>query len=541
MSTDILSLWDLLDEYAMSDGGSSSSSSPSSVNLIIYNGLAGCSGGQKISEEDEETIGAVTVANLNDTDGDGTENGQIDRDDQSVSISGDHPPGRNEVDLMQLVLKKPDPDKGGNVTLRLVSGNVKLWTDPTKETEVTLNGGAVQYPTSELDKTLWIEALSASASLRDIVLQLEYQGRIDTVKATAVWVTKTARSPWHIRQAADGFPNNPVPGPGNDLPDLTEQDLIDYINKSYENGEWAGYRAADGSRYGFGTMQEENGGGDDEMIGGRILYEFKIAPPGAEELDVVFDVTRQVQYRDYCIFNGSGTLTPCGSDEFPWLRSPVDDNELPNDDAYADGEQNTPVNRHLYSYDAPGTSIQAETNAFYIRRNTFKEWVRVQVNNASFPAWPNSQEQVRGSRASPKYDWHLIHYLKRDSSGKWVEDNANPSYNTPVFSGTGNGTINVTLLANAITEGFTATYSLADLKWTLDGTSSDPVTDTQDPAPEDTEWTLTVAGKITVVITQGATAFANGDEFKFSVFKSTATGGKENEIDEGYIDVTDGP
>ncbi len=90
-------------------------------------------------------------------------------------------------------------------------------------------------------------------------------------------------------------------------------------------------------------------------------------------------------------------------------------------------------------------------------------------------------------------------------------------------------------------EGFPATYDLADLKWTLDGTSSTPVSDDKQSALQGTQWTLTVSNKITVVITQGATFFADGDEFQFSVFKSTATGGKKNEIDEGYIDVTDGP
>ncbi len=94
-----------------------------------------------------------------------------------------------------------------------------------------------------------------------------------------------------------------------------------------------------------------------------------------------------------------------------------------------------------------------------------------------------------------------------------------------------------------MTEGFPATYDLANLKWTLDGTSSDPVSDEKQSAPQGTQWTLTVTNKITVVITQGEfpDLFADGDEFKFSVFKSAASGGKTNEMDEGYIDVTDGP
>ena len=55
------------------------------------------------------------------------------------------------------------------------------------------------------------------------------------------------------------------------------------------------------------------------------------------------------------------------------------------------------------------------------------------------------------------------------------------------------------------------------------------------------KWTLTIGTKVQVVITQGSTAFGNVDEFKFSIFKSSAGGGKQNEVDSGSIDVTDGP
>ena len=70
----------------------------------------------------------------------------------------------------------------------------------------------------------------------------------------------------------------------------------------------------------------------------------------------------------------------------------------------------------------------------------------------------------------------------------------------------GNGTIAVTLLANAVTEGFTAEYDEPSKKWTLTGTSSDSDDDTQDPAPQGTQWTLTIGTKVQVVITQGIVA-----------------------------------
>ena len=100
----------------------------------------------------------------------------------------------------------------------------------------------------------------------------------------------------------------------------------------------------------------------------------------------------------------------------------------------------------------------------------------------------------------------------------------------------------MTLLANADKEGYTDEYDEPTKTWTLTadvGAGSD--TDTQDPAPQSTQWTLTIGTEVTVVITQGATAFADGDKFEFSVFKSTATNGKLNQINTGSIDVTDGP
>ena len=59
--------------------------------------------------------------------------------------------------------------------------------------------------------------------------------------------------------------------------------------------------------------------------------------------------------------------------------------------------------------------------------------------------------------------------------------------------------------------------------------------------PVGTKWTITVGTKVKVEITQGAEAFTDKDKFLFSVFKSSATGGKITEIKEGQIDATDGP
>jgi hypothetical protein len=270
------------------------------------------------------------------------------------------------------------------------------------------------------------------------------------------------------------------------------------------------------------------------------VYEFEVKPNGAEDLDVVFDVTRQIEKRYYLIANGSGTVSAGATEDFPWLQTPVKDNELPNDDTGSTDEDNTPLNSHIYVFDSPGNTRSAGSDAFYIARLTFKEWVRLQLDSTSFSAGEN----LEGSCGSGKEDWHNWRYLVRDSSGQWVEDNTNPSYNAPVFTGTGDGTIGVTLLGNADTEGYTAEYDEPTKTWTLTAdVDADSDTDTQNPAPQGTKWTLTIVTDIELEITQGATAFADGDKFDFSVFKSAAssTGYKKNEVATGYLDVTDGP
>jgi len=160
------------------------------------------------------------------------------------------------------------------------------------------------------------------------------------------------------------------------------------------------------------------------------------------------------------------------------------------------------------------------------------------------PVFHAPADEPQGSRASDTYEWHHVRYLKRNEQGVLVEDNDEVSNCAPKFEGTGNGQIDVALLAEAETEGFTATYSTSgnSKKWTLTGTSGGSVVDEKTgDVPQGTVWTLALGTKVRVTITQGSTAYANGDRYRFSVFKTTSTGGKKNETDEGALDVTDGP
>jgi hypothetical protein len=83
------------------------------VELTIHHGQSGAA----VDNSKEETEGAFTVANKNDTNGDGN----IDKDQNPVTATAR---GIAEVDLMKLIIHKPFPDLGGNVVLSCQGGNI---------------------------------------------------------------------------------------------------------------------------------------------------------------------------------------------------------------------------------------------------------------------------------------------------------------------------------------------------------------------------------------------------------------------------------
>jgi len=220
--------------------GTASASFECEVVLDIYNGFydwqgAGISysGGQKLSTGDKQNIGAVTVANLNDTDGDGT----TDNMDNIVTAGSN---GRNEIDLMKIEVRKKNSSAplSGNVTVSVVSGNVKFWANSTKVTQVTLTGGSVTFPASQLPKVYYVEAVGVSGYLRDIKIQASFNGNTDYVVATAVWLTNT--NIWSSNAST------PIPASAS-LPDCNWTGLVNSINNRWIS-------ASTNQRYGFGPF-----------------------------------------------------------------------------------------------------------------------------------------------------------------------------------------------------------------------------------------------------------------------------------------------
>jgi len=555
------------------------------LDLTIHNGLENASGGQEICDDDEFDDGAVTVANLNDTDGDEIK----DIDDTDVSVSGTNPIGRNEHDLMRLVLEEPQPEGiAGKVRIVIKKGNIKIYKDsidpddpaPQEEKEKrrqSKKAGEAVFPILTSDFTedhdgnglkdiiLWVEARDWS-EMQGIELEYQMQPKGearwvlgDKVRATALWLKMTDRSPWSKKQTSSGFPNNP--DPDIDLPELDEFGIINSINDVFIS--------ANGSRYGQGTQVKV--GEVDTFFGGKILFEFEIKPLGVQKLGVIFDSTRQLKNREHILLQDTTPLVDSTLEHlrnYPWLWETPADNETPNDDdetASSLGEDNIPTSTGnlLYGFDAPGIRLSATKAkdsmgvehdvAFQITRNSFKQWVRIKLNNEAFDYNPlpgftadDGVLSVEGSRASKKVDWHNSYYVKRNLSNLFEPDSAPVSFNGPFREGQGNGSMTVELLEDADTGIYTAFYNeigADEKRWTLVGTGGISNNSVFGDAPEGTQWTITIDSTVRVVITQGSVPFgvAQASGFIFAIFKTKNPQGKRNEIGLGSINVEQNP
>jgi hypothetical protein len=444
---------------------------------------------------------------------------------QDVVVAADAR-GRNEVDLMKIVIRPPaNFDPNSRVTINSIGAPVRLWLAPTKVEEQPV---PFSRRPNMLPLTLWVEAVEPSSSLRDIRIEAVFHSEVlpdsrDEVRATAVWAVPS------LVKATRG-----LGGTTNDFPgDLDSTSLRALVNKTL---------AVDGTRFGYGTQRSQ--GGRDLSVGGRILLEFHLVPPGAETLPIKLDVSRNVYASDYRIASGAGSVaqwTPEFKQSFPEDKSPPQNVESPNDDRNATDEDNTPAGSHIYGWDTPSqfrTAVDGNVQqGFWVRRDQFREFVRIRVGTSQ--QFTDGDGRLQGSRASEYVMWHYVDYLVRDAAGLWTPDTRAVSASTPVRTGGGNGTATVTVLSQALTEGFVATYNRSQKTWTVDGTSSAPVSvAVAGSAPAGTRWRLIVPGRIQLDITQGTSSFDNGAQFSFSVFNSA---NKSNVNATGVIDPAAGP
>ena len=334
--------------------------------LSIYYGQ---NAAQPVSEALEAAGGAYTVANLNDTDGDGTD----DHLDNIVKMTAGAAGVQDEVDLMKLVIS--GPIKQGRMKVTVVSGAIKFWEKSTKETAVPLTGNAFYVLPAALPRTVWVEATAASTTLRDIEIRLGYEtpspqtltDNVDAVRATAIWVTRSQ------------FINTGTNFPG----EISTEAFINTFTNSF-GGQWGIHSVGAPPNFNYAEC-----------------HEFLISPTTAgSHPDFTWDIGRQRQTRVWRKkADGTANITAVGA--FPG-------GDIANDGPSAADEDDAPGGHHLYSLDSP--SIQAPNLALqqaagYVRikqMGNFNEFCRVRFNRVPF----NELSQlVQGSRCSPKSAW----------------------------------------------------------------------------------------------------------------------------------------
>jgi len=380
------------------------------ADLIIHNGLEGYSGGQEISEQEEESKGAVTIANKNDTDGDTQE----DINDDDVSVSGTNPPGRNELDLMNLILEEPKPDSIGiqKVRIRIISGDIKIYKDGPQGKEQSKSNGEATLTQSisafqedhnqngNNDIKWWVEARSVSQDLRDIEIVYEINPEnstkwieCDRVKATAIWALCTETK----HDNTDSYAN------WTDIPSNVQTRIDD-------SG-------------GFGLRYSP-----DNRYKNVIAFQFIIYPSGIDAFsDVKFDLTREIHFLDVWDWDG----LPDTTDSEAW---PINIEE-PNDDTHDTDESDAPSSQnHMYSVDRVGGGPQIKDDAFVelTSQNDYKEYMRVRFDGVK-----PSGESRHGSRCSSYKEWHACHNIIRDGAP------AGGTVNTKRSTGDTNESVNV--------------------------------------------------------------------------------------------------
>jgi hypothetical protein len=338
------------------------------IELDIWNGQDATT---KVA--DKTGVGAFTVANLNDTDGNGT----IDKD-QNGGVTG-------EKDLMKLHTGGY-AGMPGKVKLTVKSGSVKFWEDKEKKTAIPLTNGAVFFdiPAGGLNKDLWVEATAASATVRDIEIWEGYQDAqgnlqdgLDKVKATAIWLEPGANG---IITAGNAVPGN--------LDDATAKQTFQTLHDSK-----------------FGIFNASPG---KSQFSYSIGFEFKVKPAGiGNEPGIKFDVSRQRETAAWIKDNQGWFGNPAGA--FPTTP------DEPNDDNHTADEDNSPTNDHIYSLDNPSVPFLAAPTERIVKRGNFREFVRVRLDGQAFQ---NQNGTVEGSRCSNFQDWRMRGDIS-NSNGVW--------------------------------------------------------------------------------------------------------------------------
>lgn len=411
------------------------------LKMVIHNGQ----NGPPIREENRNgvgcrfAIGAFTVANSNDTDGDGTVDN---KDTGGVNGGTAQEPGVPEMDLMKVRIYRPTnfPVNEKDSLTVTASAGAKLFTSPTREGDgaqsITFTGGSFVVDGKQQAFTeRWVEIANPSGAIRDISVTMQYGLAPYAVNATGIW------SGWAFRTEG----NQPAPG----------------TNKTYQQNFLFYEDVVGANKFSLGmppmllnpfAPQGEVIGYVVNLVNG-MEFDFTITPANVanESSRIRFDSSRSIEakgWRQYQVDGKAGPLEPDAKYTlvFPSFR------ERGTDDLASVDEDNNPRDmnhlNHIYSHDLPSSRViitpaSKEAQAYNVRgtdgkiflrmvdRHNFNEFVRVKLDGTGFEhdrSWPKAKTQaiadsyeVQGSRASELVGWRAWIDFKWDAGAKeWV-------------------------------------------------------------------------------------------------------------------------
>jgi hypothetical protein len=322
-------------------------------------------------------VGAFTVANLNDSDGDG-----------KIDNAADETEVEFEDDLMRLRVTA-GAGLEGKVRLVVKSGSIEFWTEKTKNAKIAQNDGKIEFtiPAEGLSKVIWIEATAKSTALRDIEIHADYVDEnnavietLDKARATAIW--------------AELGPRGIING-GIEVPEELDDRAANKTFNENLHSSWGVSKAVP-------PFNQFN-----YCVG----IEFKVFPEGIGfEPGVHFDISRRKH-----------GLSWVKGDVVGWVAGPVREFPViadePNDDIGDDDEDRFPSANLIYSLDNPAVTTAQPPDPIFriVKRGNMVEYVRVKLGKIPI----QSNNQLAGSRSSDFVPWHFRCDISRDPQGNW--------------------------------------------------------------------------------------------------------------------------
>ncbi|MBC8356672.1 MAG: hypothetical protein H8E66_32250 [Planctomycetes bacterium] len=413
--------WSYKVQEACMDGSTQDSNSATvtvnvpEVDMVIYHGQGGAAvdktkeqvknkldanGDVELDAHDNKIKvgeGAFTVANQNDTDNDE----KVDSTDDDFALTGGikfDDDGRDEIDLIRIVLKKPSIYKDGDTVMFNASGpggsdSVRIWKEKVRTHRID-DFESFSFGASEAQREYWVELVNPSVEIGDYNFSYAYMegGMTDYANATAVWSTRTD-SMHDLSTAAEVFAH---------FPDLETETKHNGVKVGVNKWDGAGVKGSSFVNLVSGLWQ---------LFPNVIVSQFTVSPPRIGEYShiVTFDLARRVESVGWITVPGAAPVKDPPSKLKVFPKNP----EEANDDGSEGDESTGPDDKgHMYVHDGPAPIFKSPEYAdtlpvgtIRFRVSNYEDYIRVGIGTDP------SGNGVSGSQASDKFLWHTYHEI----------------------------------------------------------------------------------------------------------------------------------